>query len=710
MTDYRKLDAGLAMALRAYESESPAPDEPASAGISVRVTHTGDLAEIEAEGFDVHEVGDGHAYGVVLFKDLPRLTALDQVEWISSGRPRTPDLDKAVTDIGVRASTAGLADGLWHAVVASGAFTGGADATGSGVIVAVIDTGIDYTHPMFMRQLTPTKETRILRIWDQGLVPTAAAECPDPSLIGSPQRYGVEYADLAIDAALNGGPALRHRDCIGHGTHVAGIAAGGNLFSAGADASVIGVAPEADIIAVKLLDNPPTHFFTGPPGVQVGFDAMFHDAVLYCLRTARQLGKPIVINMSFGSPFEAGDALDDDAVWVDQRMDPAAAADPMHFPSGAIIVKSSGNDGDLARRQVAHIVVPAGGQVCVPLELRDTRGPLQTKFVNCATTVFRPPIGFNFWYRRANPFTAVSFALRLPDRAAFTGDMGVGGFLDESYGIRVGPPRVLVNLAAAPTAHRVVANHNGEPSVPHPDGGTVRRHSFELNVFSRHSGGTVSYLTGSYEVRITAPAGTELFLLCRGQGWAAGKSVSFRVATTMRDGSALDPAIDVTSEFSAVDTLGRHALTVAAYDDKDGNTADAGYRAIASFSSRGPLRDFSDPASPLPVIATKPDIAAPGVKVNSAKSVESAPGILHTPGWLGGNRFVDLQGTSMAAPMITGVVALMLDKKTDLTAADARSLLSAAARAAVNPSAAPASTRAYGAGLVDGKTTHDNVP
>jgi subtilisin family serine protease len=288
--------------------------------------------------------------------------------------------------------------------------------------------------------------------------------------------------------------------------------------------------------------------------------------------------------------------------------------------------------------------------------------------------------------------------------------MGVGGFLDESYGVRVGPPRLLVNVAAALTAHRVVANHNGEPSVPHPDGGTVRRHSFELNVISRLSGGTVSYLAGSYEVRITAPAGTELLLVCRGQGWAAGKSVSFRVATTMRDGSALDPAIDVTSEFSAVDTLGRNALTVAAYDDKDGDTTHVNYRAIASFSSRGPLRDFSDPAVPLPVIATKPDIAAPGVKISSAKSIESDPGILHTPSWHGGNRFWDLQGTSMAAPMLTGVVALMLDKKPDLTTTDARSLLSAAARAAVNPSVAPASIRAYGAGLVDGKTTHDNVP
>ncbi|MEU6381489.1 S8 family serine peptidase [Streptomyces sp. NPDC046909] len=710
MTDFAKLDVGLLMVLRAYESESGTPGGATSQGISVRITHTGDLAAIEAAGFDLGEEGDGHAYGIVLFQDLPRLTQLDQVEWISSGAPRGIDLDTAVKDIGVRASSAALADGLWHAVTATGAFTGGADATGAGVIVAVIDTGIDYTHPMFMKRLVPTKQTRILRIWDQGLTPAAATDCPALSLLASTQRYGVEYDDTEIEASLNGGPPLRHRDCDGHGTHVAGIAAGGNQFVAGADAAVMGVAPEADIIAVKMLDTPfPIHYFTGPPGVQVGPDDQFRDAILYCLRTARALGKSIVINMSFGSPLEPGDGLDADAVWVDERLDPAHAADPTHFPTGAIVVKSSGNHGDDSRRAVARIEVPASGEVTVPLLLTDTRGALQTKYTNCLPGLFKPPIGFRFWYRRANPFTAVSFAVRLPERAAFTGAMSVGGFLDEHYGIRVGPPRLLVNLAPAANAHHVVALHGGEPTVGHPDGGSLRRHSFDLNVFPRTSGGTISYLTGAYEVKITAPAGTELFLMCRRQSWALGKSVSFKVADTMTNGLPLDAAIDVTSEFSTVDTFGRHVLTVAAYDDKDGDTTHADYRAIASFSSRGPLRDFSDPAAPLAVIAEKPDIAAPGVKIDSAKSRDSDPDAFHLPDWHDGNRFEKLGGTSMATPMITGVVALMLDKKPDLNTATARPLLAGAARAAVRPSVPPASTRAYGAGLADGKTTHDNV-
>ena len=711
MTDFAKLDVALAMALRTYGGEMHPDDEPVSEGISVTIVYNGDLATIEAEGFILHLDRARRASGVVLFKDLGSLSELDQIEWISAGQVRTVDLDKSVTDISVRATTAALGDGLWHAVVATGAFTGGADATGAGVIVAVIDTGIDYTHPMFMKQIAPTKKTRILRIWDQGLLPAAAADCPGAALLESTERYGVEFDQAEIDAALAGGPALAHKDCIGHGTHVAGIAAGGNKFAVSADASVMGVAPEADIIAVKMLDTPNTiNYFTGPAGVNVGFDMRFRDAVLYCLRTAKALGKPVVINMSFGNTSEAGDGLDEEAIWIDERMDPAHAADNLHFPNGAVIVKSSGNDGDAARRRVARIVVPAGGEVTVPIMLEDKRGALQTSFINCANIVFKPSMSFSLWYRRANPFSAVSFALRLPHRAVFTGDMSVGGNMDESYGIRVGPPAQLINIAPGPNAHRLFALHGGEPSVNHPDGGSVRRHSFSVSLQPRTSGGTVTYLEGTYEVRIKAPVDTELFLMCRGQGWAAGKFVTFRVADTMADGSALNAAIDVTSEFSSVDTLGRNAITVAAYDDKDGNAADAAYRHIAKFSSRGPLRDFSDPPGLLALIATKPDIAAPGVKINSAKSRESDPGVIHTPDWLDGNRFEDLQGTSMAAPIITGVIALMLDKKPDLTTSQVRTHLAGAVRAPVNPSAAPAGTRAYGAGLVNGRGAHNNVP
>ena len=707
MANYAKLDDALAMALRAYETDTAAGGEPAVQGISVTLHHSGPMSELVANGFILHYSSGGSAEGVVMFRDLGKLSELDQVLRISAGDARSKDLDTAIRDISVRASSAALADGLWHAVTATGAFNGGAKATGAGVIVAVIDTGIDYTHPMFMKQMTPEKKTRILRIWDQGLTPAAAAECPPVSMHGSTERYGVEFNETQINAALKSGVPLAHKDCDGHGTHVAGIAAGGRFFAPGGDASVMGVAPEADIIVVKFMDVPDgITYFTGPAGAAVGEGTRWKDAVLYCLRTARALGKPVVINLSSGNRAEAGDGLDGDAVWADELMNPASAADPMHFPAGAMIVKSAGNDGDASRRIVARISVPASGEVTVPLELGDTRGVLDTSFENCATVTFTPPIRAVFWYRRATPASAVSFALRLPTQTAFAPALTPGNDTDQSFILKPGPPPQLTAAPTGPVTHDILARHNDELGVTHPDtGNTINRNRFSVSVSPRTSG-AVSYLTGIYEVKIKAPAGTELFLVCGRQGWAAGKLVFFKVADKMINGSAPGASIVVTNEYSAVDTLGRHAITVAAYTDAEGKAGDPNYRAIASFSSRGPLRDFSDPATPSPVIAEKPDIAAPGVGISSAKSVDSAPGLPHTPDWLAGRRFEPMQGTSMSAPVIAGVVALMLHKKPTLNTTQVRAHLTAAARAAVNPSAAPASTRAYGAGLVDGKAAH----
>jgi hypothetical protein len=316
----------------------------------------------------------------------------------------------------------------------------------------------------------------------------------------------------------------------------------------------------------------------------------------------------------------------------------------------------------------------------------------------------------SFWYRR--DFDRVKFAVKLPHRATFEGggDMGVGGNFDDGYLVRPGAPPRLVNVAIAANQHRVTAIHGGEPAVPHPGPpiGTVRRHEFFLGITPKLSG-NVSYLEGIYEVRIRAPAGTEVFFAGDFDDWGSGAlSVSLSVASTMADGSALDPAVNaaLTSEFSAVDTMGQHVITVGAYNDSDHH--------IASFSSRGPLRDFSDPPASLPLIAEKPELAAPGVDISSAEGVDTNVGVgIRVPPWTDGVRFIEQSGTSMSAPMVTGVVALMLDKNGALSATQVRTALRTGA--ATRPGAAPAppSTtydRAFGAGMAAALASHDNTP
>lgn len=706
-----KLDTGLVIALRAYE-ESRVAGEP-DAAISVNLRFEGDLEPIEALGFETHSVAEDQALGVVRFRDVRALAAHPNVVRIAAGIEPHLDLDTAVADGRVRASTAAKSDGLWFLPAAGGVpLDASPDATGRDVVVAIIDTGIDFTHPAFMRQLTPDKRTRIKRIWDQGMTPAALADCPPVARLVSANTYGVEFDDTEIDAALAGGPAVAHRDCEGHGTHVAAIAAGGVLFPTNGNAAFVGVAPEADIIAVKLLDVPGTIKFRTAAGfgADVSFAARFRDAIVYCIRTAAALvpPKPVVISMSFGNSGEPGDGLDDDAVWLDARLDPAAAPGPLKFPKGAIVVKSSGNNGDPSRRLFAKINFAVAGTITIPFILEDKRIGVDTKFKNCAELLHKPSVSVNFWYRRN--FDVVKFALRLPHRPGFSNDMGIGGHLDHSFILRVGPPPSIALVSAAATVHRVTMRHGTEPSVAHPGGGTVRRHNVNLSVFPKVVGSTVSYAEGFYEVRITAPAGTEVFAMGGLAGFARGKFVILRVADTMADGvTALDPSIDVTSEYTSVDTFGQHVITVAAYDDEPG----ASQHHIASFSSRGPLRDFSDPPGSKPVIATKPDLAAPGVDIMAAESADTkARPLVPTADWLNGIRFVEKDGTSMATPFVAGVVALMLDKKNDLNVTEARAALTTAAagRPGVNP--APPGTaheRAYGAGMVDGRESHGNT-
>ena len=150
---------------------------------------------------------------------------------------------------------------------------------GTGVVMGIIDTGIDFTHPDFQDS---NGNTRIKHLWDQKLA--AASNTPQP------YNYGQEWDNLAIDS----GAAAAHNDLAywGHGTHVTGIAAG--------DGSAVnnfkGVAPGADIVFVALDFNA-----IGPN---------IADAVDYIYAKAQAMGKPCVINASVGDYYGSHDGLD----------------------------------------------------------------------------------------------------------------------------------------------------------------------------------------------------------------------------------------------------------------------------------------------------------------------------------------------------------------------------------------------------------------
>lgn len=110
---------------------------------------------------------------------------------------------------------------------------------GKGTILGFIDTGIDYTHKAFR---TAGGSTRILSIWDQTIREGSA---------DNPFQYGTVYDQQQLDAALKNAAPLKTvptTDEIGHGTALAGIAAGTPF----PENDFTGVAFEADICVVKL--------------------------------------------------------------------------------------------------------------------------------------------------------------------------------------------------------------------------------------------------------------------------------------------------------------------------------------------------------------------------------------------------------------------------------------------------------------------------
>jgi uncharacterized protein (TIGR03382 family) len=148
---------------------------------------------------------------------------------------------------------------------------------GKGVVIGVIDTGIDWCHKDF---LDANGKSRILALWDQTISPQNGEVSPDVGEDGDPKNdYGVLYTKQQLDAALPtcDRKTIRTADTNGHGSHVAGIAA--------ASGPLPGMAPGADLVIVKY-----TFFSKDQP-----------TAIDFLMREAKKRNQPIVINMSLGS-------------------------------------------------------------------------------------------------------------------------------------------------------------------------------------------------------------------------------------------------------------------------------------------------------------------------------------------------------------------------------------------------------------------------
>lgn len=219
---------------------------------------------------------------------------------------------------------------------------------GGGTLIAIVDTGIDYRNPVFIR---PDGTTKIATIWDQTI--DSADRFPEN------YNFGTEYSRDEINQALaaeNPLEIIPSMDENGHGTMMAAIAAG----NANEEEDFFGIAPEAELVIVKLRQAKRAirEFFQIPENSVCYQENSIMWALQYCLMVARRERRPIVICLGMGTSQDAHDGRSPLSV---------LASIVGTFPN-TVVVTSAGNEGNRGRHYYG-IVDPQIGNNTVELNV-----------------------------------------------------------------------------------------------------------------------------------------------------------------------------------------------------------------------------------------------------------------------------------------------------------------------------------------------------
>ncbi|MBE7721503.1 S8 family peptidase [Lacrimispora indolis] len=262
---------------------------PGEQSWDVIVKYSGDISGLAQAGIRVEPMVNEYAILTVPESLIDRLSELPQIEYVEKPKRLFFAINQAKA-----ASCVNLVQ------------QGSSILTGRDVLVAVIDSGIDYYHDDFRNN---DGTTRIVRLWDQTLDQVFTAE--------------------EINAALATGSRAEARrlvpsvDITGHGTAVASIAAGNGRENRG---QYRGVAFESPLLVVKL----------GVPQ-ESGFPRTTElmRAVNFAVREAVDMQIPLVINLSFGNTYGSHDGTSLLETFLD---------DISNYGKTAIVV-GTGNEG-----------------------------------------------------------------------------------------------------------------------------------------------------------------------------------------------------------------------------------------------------------------------------------------------------------------------------------------------------------------------------
>ncbi len=275
--DSAKLDNSLQLSMDITEGEREQSPElgagyfPEERTWELIVKYQGSLEDVRRLGGVVEELIAGYAIVTVPQGNVDALAALPQIEYVEKPKRLffellAPLSVACILQVQIREP----------------------ELSGAGVLLAVIDTGIDYRSSLFRNR---DGTTRIRNLWDQTITPDGERGWRPPEGFAQGTEFTEEQINEALAAGEEAYRVLPSLDASGHGTAVASVAAG---FSENPDFR--GAAIASPLLIVKLGSTQGDGF---PKTTQL------MRAVTWCQRKALEYGMPLCINLSFGNTYGA---------------------------------------------------------------------------------------------------------------------------------------------------------------------------------------------------------------------------------------------------------------------------------------------------------------------------------------------------------------------------------------------------------------------
>lgn len=481
--------------------------------------------------------------------------------------------------------------------------------TGQGVIIGIVDIGFQCNNPTFFT--SDGKRTRISRYWQQG------------NNNGTPPNgfsYGREYKDSAS--------ILQANDLDGiHATHVAGIAGGSGLSTP--NLQYRGMAPDAELVFVSIKYSNDT-LAGSAMGDYIVANPTILDAYKYIFDYATSVGKPAVINLSWGmhtGPHDGTSLFD-------------KATETLVGP-GKILVGANGNEGD----NPMHFQHKFNHDTARTIMIENGRQFQQGESIYS-----------DFW-GSANSNFSMRIKIIDTNKNVIVQTPFISSESNQPHTLNQDADNSLFKIYMACQASNAI---NQKPNitvmVEHPN---QRKYAIIAEIISDtsmvhgwNSGASRSWTSGSFRNRLNQIDFSSTYIGGNGD-YTAGENGG-------------------TSK--AVISVGAYAARTAFWNVKTKWVNDSSYTVpgrIAGFSSRGPTVDGR----------IKPDISAPGYDVPSSVNNDQMAiwmfdkVVLKTVFRNDTQYWMCNSGTSMASPHVTGIVALMLQANPELDPAQALDIL-----------------------------------